>query len=122
MPDAAQNLLATCHCGAVSIRLPKAPAEVTHCNCTLCRRYGVLWAYYAIADVVIESKGPTDTYGWNGRHVDFHRCANCGCLTHWFPRRSGRESLGINARLLDPKLLAAAEMRYKDAAGTGLFI
>lgn len=118
----AEHVLATCHCGSVSIRLPKAPAEITHCNCSLCRRYGVLWTYYAIADVTITSEKPTDTYAWNGKNVDFHRCSGCGCVTHWYPRKSSRTSLGINARLLDPKILAAAEIRYKDDAGTGLFI
>ncbi|MBN9333982.1 hypothetical protein [Devosia sp.] len=65
MPD----IVATCHCGSVSLRLPRAPAEVTHC----------------------------------------------------FPRKAGREMLGINARLIDTALLAAANIRYKDSADTGLF-
>jgi len=121
MPDAAEDIIATCHCGTVTIRLPKAPAEITHCNCSLCRRYGVLWAYYAIAEVTIEIKDPTDTYAWGGKNVDFHRCSGCGCVTHWYPRKSSRESLGINARLIDQNLLAAAEVRYKDSAGTGIF-
>lgn len=81
----------------------------------------MLWAYYPIAGVVIEAKSPTDTYAWGGRNVDFHRCPGCGCVTHWYPRKASRENLGINAQLLDPKLLAAANMRYKDSAGTGLF-
>ncbi|KWT69461.1 hypothetical protein APY04_1544 [Hyphomicrobium sulfonivorans] len=63
----------------------------------------------------------TDTYAWNGENVDFHRCKICGCLTHWYPRSRKRNRMGINARLLDPQSLAAAEIRYKDSAGTGLF-
>lgn len=121
MPDTAEDIIATCHCGTVTIRLPKAPSEITHCNCSLCRRYGVLWAYYEIADVVIATKRPNDTYAWGGKNVDFHRCSDCGCVTHWYPRKSSRTSLGINARLLDQKLLSAADVRYKDSAGTGLF-
>ncbi len=117
-----EEVVASCHCGAVSIRLPRAPAEVTHCNCSLCHRYGVLWAHYAIVEASIETTGVTNTYAWNGKHVDFHRCATCGCVTHWFPRKAGRDTFGINARLLDPTLLAAANMRYKDGAGTGLFL
>jgi hypothetical protein len=117
MPDP----IASCHCGAVTIRLPKAPAQVTHCNCSLCRRYGVLWTYYPIEEVVIEARQPTATYAWNGKNVDFHRCDECGCITHWLPRKTTRHSMGINARLLDPGLLKAAEVNYKDAAGTGLF-
>ena len=113
--------VASCHCGAVRIRLPR-PAQVTRCNCSLCRRWGVLWAYVPIAEVGFGPETPvTDTYAWNGRNVDFHRCRSCGCVTHWLPRREGRERMGVNARLLEPEVLAAAEVRLKDAAGTGLF-
>jgi hypothetical protein len=117
MPDP----IASCHCGAVTIRLPTTPAQVTHCNCSLCRRYGVLWAYCPITEVVIEAGQPTVTYAWNGKNVDFHRCAECGCITHWLPRKATRENMGVNARLLEPSLLKAAKINYKDAAGTGLF-
>jgi len=34
-----------CHCGRVTWKLDTPPESVTACNCTLCRRYGVLWAY-----------------------------------------------------------------------------
>lgn len=114
-------VVGSCHCGAVTVRLPHAPAEITHCNCSLCRRLGVLWAYYPIAEVTITATQPTDSYAWGGQNVDFHRCASCGVLTHWYPRKTNRTSLGVNARLIDPALLAQAKIRYKDGAGTGLF-
>ncbi len=44
-------LTATCHCGALGIQIPEAPAEVTNCNCSICRRLGTLWGYYK-ADTV----------------------------------------------------------------------
>ncbi len=115
-------VVAACHCGAVELRLSRAPAVVRHCNCSLCRKYGVLWAYVPIAEVSIRPDPPaTDTYAWNGRNVDFHRCRTCGCVTHWLPRRPGRDRMGVNARLLDPAILAAAKVEYRDAAGTGIF-
>jgi hypothetical protein len=120
--DKRADVVASCHCGAIAMRLPAPPAEVTHCNCTLCRRYGVLWAYFPIADVAFGVRpSPTDTYAWNGENVDFHRCRTCGCVTHWLPRNPRRGRMGVNARLLDPEILAAAAVRYKDSAGTGRF-
>ena len=87
---------------------------VRHCNCSLCWKYGVLWAYHPIAEVSIRPDPPaTDTYAWNGRNVDFHRCRTCGCVTHWLPRRPGRDRMGVNARLLDPEILAAAKRRVQ---------
>ncbi|NGM48586.1 hypothetical protein G5B46_03085 [Caulobacter sp. 602-2] len=41
----------SCHCGAVGFAIETAPTEVTQCNCSICRRYGVLWAYYSLGAV-----------------------------------------------------------------------
>ena len=117
----AHEIKATCHCGAVTIELPAAPTEITHCNCNLCRRLGVLWAYCEITEASLPPAQLTDIYAWGGKHVDFHRCRTCGCLTHWYPRDTRRKTFGLNARLLEPALLEKAQKRYKDSAGTGLF-
>lgn len=39
---------ASCHCGAVVLEVDDSPpVEVNDCHCSICRRYGALWAYYA---------------------------------------------------------------------------
>lgn len=115
--------VASCHCGQVQIVLPKAPDVVVECNCSLCRRYGVLWAYFDADELGgLPAAGETDSYAWNGKHVDFHRCRTCGCVTHWAPRAASRTTIGINARLLEPTLLAAARLRHKDGAGSGKYL
>ena len=106
---------ASCHCGAVRLVLDVAPATVTECNCSLCRRYGVLWAYYPRGQVrLVPQPPPTATYLWNGRNVAFHHCTTCGCVTHWSPSDPARDRMGVNARLLDPSVLAGAELRHLD--------
>lgn len=111
------TITASCHCGLLRLDLAHAPLEVTDCNCSLCRRYGVLWAYYPAAAVIaLPDAALTDTYAWNGRHVDFHRCRHCGCVSHWMPRDGRRDRRGINARLLPPEVLAAATVRLLDGA------
>lgn len=88
-----------------------------------CRRYGVLWAYYEAGELEgVPGPGDTDIYAWNGRHVDFHRCATCGCVTHWAPRSASRSMRGINARLLPPEIISAARLRHKDGAGSGKYL
>ena len=52
---------ASCHCGAVELDLSEAPSEVTDCICSVCRRYGVLWAYYSPRQVEIRAPAGTDT-------------------------------------------------------------
>ena len=42
-------LTATCHCGAVRVDVPRKPRRLTSCNCSICRRYGTLWAYYKVS-------------------------------------------------------------------------
>jgi hypothetical protein len=122
-PQDRAQLVATCHCGDVKIVLASAPSVVVECNCSLCRRYGVLWIYYDLADLGgLPAAGATDSYAWSGKHVDFHRCPNCGCVTHWAPRSAGRQTRGINARLLPPEILAAVRLRHKDGAGSGKYL
>jgi hypothetical protein len=38
-------LMGTCHCGSAQWTLEGDPGAITACNCTLCCRYGALWAY-----------------------------------------------------------------------------
>jgi len=98
---------AACHCGAVRLEAEPAPVRVNDCNCSICRRYGVLWAYYDRGQVrLVEGAGPSDVYLWGDRGIAFHRCATCGCVTHWVRAREPSFIRGVNARMmaaLDPQ-------------------
>ena len=108
---------ASCHCGAVRFTVETAPAEVTDCNCSICRRYGTLWAYYLSPSVrFAEDNGPTDIYMRGEHHVEFHRCHTCGCVTHWSSVDPTKKRMGVNARLMDPQVLAAATVDLCDGA------
>jgi hypothetical protein len=93
----------SCHCGAVKIMVAEAPAIVTSCNCSICRRLGTLWAYYSPAEVTLtHAPGATDAYSWGERSLAFRRCATCGCVTHWEAIDDpAYDRMGVNARLLD---------------------
>ena len=108
----------SCHCGAVKLEIQVAPAEVTECNCSICRRYGVLWAYYSPVQVhIIANDTSTDRYCWGDKSIEFHRCRNCGCVTHWAAAQRA-DRMGVNARLMAPEILAAARRRRLDGADT----
>jgi hypothetical protein len=110
---------ASCHCGAVRLTVDAEPETVTECNCSICRRYGVLWAYYPPAEVTLTAaEGATDIYMWDDRSIGFHRCKTCGCVTHWAPVDSARDRMGVNARLMPLELLARTRMRHLDGAVT----
>lgn len=73
---------ATCHCGGISITAPRRPAYVNECQCTLCRRYAVAWAYYDPAEVKVDIKegAATAKYIWGDRDLSFDFCTKCGCM------------------------------------------
>jgi hypothetical protein len=110
---------ASCHCGAIRLQLDAAPETVTDCSCSICRRYGVLWAYYVPAQVhLLAAPDSTDIYMWSDRSIEFHRCKTCGCITHWAPVDASVERMGVNARLLDLEIVGAARVRKLDGAVT----
>jgi hypothetical protein len=119
----ATTIGASCHCGAVHLEVATPPESVTDCNCSICRRYGVLWAYYLPRQVrILATGGATDIYMWGDRLIEFHRCKICGCLTHWAAVDKRSDRMGVNARLMDPDVLGAVRMRRLDGAVTGIYL
>ena len=114
----------TCHCGAVHITIPRLPETITNCSCSICRRYGVLWAYFDSSEVTISAApDATTSYAWRDRTLRFVRCAACGCVTHWEPivaERGGR--MGVNARNFDAIMLGDVRIRRLDGAGTEEYV
>ena len=106
-----------CHCDAVRLEMESAPEEVTDCNCTICRRYGALWAYYPLKDVRVTNVA-TDIYMWNKREIEFHRRKHCGCVTHY----KSHHRIGVNARLMAPEVLARARVRPFDGADSRKYL
>lgn len=98
-------LKGTCHCGAAGWTFEDMPKSATACNCTICRRYGVLWAY-GFAGHGVETSGPTTSYlRADGGDITFHFCATCGCVTHYAataPGEDGRVLTAVNLRMADP--------------------
>jgi hypothetical protein len=117
-------LTATCHCGAVRIEIPRKPRRLTSCNCSICRRYGTLWAYYKVRDVTVHAEpGAVVSYSWGDKSLKFVRCATCGCIMHWEPTRVNEDSrMGVNARNLEPGAIAAVRVRHLDGASTWKFL
>ena len=119
----ANRVESSCHCGAIRIEVEAAPETVTDCNCSICRRYGVLWAYYPLKQVrIVSGSGATDIYMWDDRSIEFHRCKTCGCVTHWAPVDPAVDRMGVNARLMDLAVVAAARVRKLDGAGTEKYV
>jgi hypothetical protein len=117
----------TCLCGAVSVTIDAKPAFINDCNCSLCRKTGGAWGYFAPASVT--ASGETATYSRADKSspaVDIHSCTSCGTTTHWtrtdafIAQYQTNDMVGVNMRLFDPEDLTGVEVRYPDGkAWTG---
>jgi len=111
-------LTGSCHCGAVRVTIPRKPRSVTDCNCSICRRYGVLWAYYRAPAVQVEAKrGATESYSWGRKALKFVRCAKCGCVMCWQRIKPIKKSwMGVNFRNFGLDVLTSVRIRPLDGA------
>jgi hypothetical protein len=110
----------TCHCKAVSWRFDGTPESATACNCTVCRRYGGLWAYVFEGEG-IQVSGSTHTYEWGPRTITYHFCPRCAVVAYWRenqPGPLGRHRIGFNLRLAEPELVAAIPLEHFDGLVT----
>jgi hypothetical protein len=117
-------ITATCHCGDVQVEVPRRPPSLTDCNCSICRRYGVLWAYYKEAEVHIHAKrGCTQKYSWGDKSLNFVRCGACGCVMYWKSIKRGQDNrMGVNARNWQPQDREGIRVRVLDGANTWKFL
>jgi hypothetical protein len=109
----------SCLCGAVKWKLASPPDGATACNCTACRRYGVLWAYDHENEGV-EVSGATRPFS-RGNALEFHFCPTCGCMAFWRGKRvdeAGRRRLAVNLRLAEPHAVAQVPIDHFDGLDT----
>lgn len=108
-----------CHCGAVTYQLKGDVDGATACNCTVCRRYGVLWAY-DYQDQRIHVDGPTRAYV-RGESIGFHFCPTCACVVYWRSLKAeedGRRRIAVNLRLAEPDDVADIPIDHFDGLDT----
>jgi hypothetical protein len=83
----------------------------------------VLWSYYSPTQVrFVSEANATQFYMWGEKTLEFHRCRNCGCVTHWAPVDNSSDRMGINARLVAPEFLVVARIRHLDGADTWKYL
>ena len=112
------DIQGSCHCTAVKWSFSGLIEGGTACNCTVCRRYGVLWAYdYEGEGIQIE--GATTVYV-RGKAIEFHFCPTCGCVAYWRAKQltEGRRRIAVNLRLTEPDAIAQIPIDHFDGLNT----
>lgn len=97
--------------------------KLTRCNCSICRRYGALWAYQQRKAIrVSDEKNALRGYRWGKGALEFFHCSFCGCVTHYHHtdrREDGSDMSAVNMRNAnDPSRIANLPVRLLDGAGS----
>ena len=110
----------SCHCGACRWSLEGEPGRVTSCNCTLCRRYGALWAY-DYENERIRLEGPAASYARADQetpaHLEILFCPTCGGMLAWrgfAMDQQGRRRMAVNLRMAEPEAVASLLVEHLD--------
>ena len=109
----------SCLCRSVTWQFDGVPEGATACNCTACRRYGVLWAYDWENDR-IKITGETQPF-IRGKALSFNFCPRCGCVVFWRALRleeDGRCRIAVNLRLAEPDVVADIPIDHFDGLDT----
>ena len=109
----------SCLCGANRWTFEGVPEGATACNCTACRRYGVLWAY-DYEGHGIKVSGPAQAFV-RGNALSFNFCPTCGNVVYWRGLRldeDGRRRIAVNLRLAEPDLVARIPIDHFDGLDT----
>ena len=106
----------SCHCGQVGWTFDGIPEDATACSCTVCRRYGTLWAYDYEGER-IQVFGPTRAYSWGERSIGFHFCEHCGGVAYWRGNKTlpdGRRRIAVNLRMAEPDQVGGIVIEHFD--------
>ena len=93
---------ATCHCGAVELRLhlPHGIVEPRRCDCSMCRRRGAIAASVPQNGLqVVRGAEQLRLYQFNTHVAEHWFCSVCGIYTH-HRRRSNPREFGYNVACL----------------------
>ncbi len=111
-------LTGTCHCGGAHWEVDGDPGPATACNCTLCRRYGALWAY-DYENERIRVAGVYAAYARATLEILF--CPTCANVLAWRGLRlqpDGRRRIAVNLRLAPPEAVAHLPIDHFDGLDT----
>jgi hypothetical protein len=108
----------SCHCGAVKFTVDaEMPTEVMECNCSICRRKGVLMAFYPVGKVKVEGEAALQAYTFNKHVLSHWFCKTCGIHTFGGGKGpDGNEMRAINLRCVPEADLDALAIQKFDGA------
>lgn len=107
--------IGSCHCGAITLELRSDPTNAAECNCSLCRRLGVLWHH--CSPTLVTVTGEAAGYVQGDCSLTIWHCGTCGNTSHWTALDdASSDRMAVNLRLFDPGLWVHLPRRLIDGA------
>jgi hypothetical protein len=94
----ARDIIASCHCGAVSLMatLPHGFDDIGRCTCSFCERRQAAAVTASTASLhILKGADNLTLYTWGTGAAKHYFCKTCGIYTH-HQRRSDPAQCGIN--------------------------
>ena len=115
----------TCHCGEVEfeVTIKDGLKNLRRCNCSLCRRKGIIMADIDATDIrILRGENKLTAYQWNTKIAKHWFCSICGIYTH-HKKRSVPIGYGINiACLEDIDPFEAGEIRIANGRSMSIVV
>lgn len=105
-----------CHCGAVRFQVEVDNHEAISCNCSICRKKGVLNLIVSQEKfTLLQGEDVLKTYQFNTRTAKHKFCQICGIHPFYTPR-SHPDCIDVNLRCLDGDVIDNFEIIQFDGA------
>lgn len=108
----------SCHCGNITFEAEGEFDTATECNCSLCRRKGVLLAFVPRVQFQLStSRENLSSYQFNKHVITHYFCANCGIAPFSEATMpNGTEMAAINLRCVPEIDIATVAVTQYDGA------
>jgi hypothetical protein len=95
-----------CHCGRVRFRVTGDLDRTTECNCSICKKKGMLHLIVPHEDFeVLSGRDELTTYRFNTGVAQHTFCRHCGIHPFYVPR-SHPDKIDVNVRSLDDVVIS----------------
>lgn len=109
----------SCHCGAVTFSVDaELPTEALSCNCSICRRKGLLLSFFPISAFTLSSgQDRLSTYTFNRHKIRHQFCRTCGAQPFAYGTApDGAAMCAVNLRCVPDVVLDALQIHAYDGA------
>ncbi|MBH2982514.1 GFA family protein [Serratia marcescens] len=109
----------SCHCGAVTFSVDaELPTEALSCNCSICRRKGLLLSFFPISAFTLNSgQDQLSAYTFNQHKIRHQFCRVCGAQPFAYGTApDGAAMCAVNLRCVPDVALDTLQIHSYDGA------